>query len=226
MYEYVVAGLGGVGGGIGLQRLANWVYGRREWADESGVGVLDTQPWEPGYAWGLSLGVAAWMIGLVYVGGGTVSILERGVLVLVLVGCADADGRWGIIPNELTGAGLVIGGLLAMLSGEGLQRLGAALGLAGGLFVLREVSRDVLGRPGFGMGDVKLGAVLGLYLGWGGVWALYLAVLAAGILGGIGLLLGAVHRTSRLPFAPFMALGTAAHWFVLPFETVADWILL
>jgi len=65
---------------------------------------------------------------------------------------------------------------------------------------------------GMGFGDVKLSGVLGLYLGWLG-WGVLVAGLFLGfLLGGVfGVLLMAAQRGGRktkVPFGPFMLLGT------------------
>lgn len=65
---------------------------------------------------------------------------------------------------------------------------------------------------GMGFGDVKLSGVLGLYLGWLGWGALVVGLFAGFLLGGVfGVLLIASRRggrRSKVPFGPFMLLGT------------------
>ena len=75
-----------------------------------------------------------------------------------------------------------------------------------------------------GMGDVKLAAVIGLYLGSAVVPAMLVAI-AAGAFVGIGLMLreGAEARKRAIPFGPFLALGAVVgllyghqilHWYL------------
>ncbi|PYG02110.1 leader peptidase (prepilin peptidase) / N-methyltransferase [Georgenia satyanarayanai] len=69
-------------------------------------------------------------------------------------------------------------------------------------------------RPaGLGMGDVKLGALLGAWLGWLGWGAAVLGVLAGFVLGGVAglvlLLAGRATRTTAIAFGPWMLLGAA-----------------
>lgn len=69
---------------------------------------------------------------------------------------------------------------------------------------------------GMGFGDVKLAAVMGLYVGWLGdstlsavalvLWAMLLGFIAGSI---VGMVMLAVRRRSQpIPFGPFLALGT------------------
>lgn len=66
---------------------------------------------------------------------------------------------------------------------------------------------------GMGMGDVKYAAVTGLALGtigWSAVWwGHFLGFLVAGVVVVIGWLTRSVHRQTRIPFGPFMALGAS-----------------
>lgn len=69
-------------------------------------------------------------------------------------------------------------------------------------------------RPaGLGMGDVKLGALLGAWLGWLGWGAVVLGAIAGFVLGGLaGLVLivaGRATRTTAIAFGPWMLLGAA-----------------
>jgi leader peptidase (prepilin peptidase) / N-methyltransferase len=118
-------------------------------------------------------------------------------LVAVLVPAAVVDLRRRIIPNRLTAAGAAVG--LALLTLGDPVHVGAhlvAAAGAGGFFLAA-----ALARPGeLGMGDVKLAAVLGLYLGAAVVAALIVAVLAATAVGLAG-------RRTTVPLGPFLALG-------------------
>ena len=69
---------------------------------------------------------------------------------------------------------------------------------------------------GMGFGDVKLAALMGLYLGWLGsswvvalslvLWAMLIGFVVGSVVG-IGLLI-VRRRNEPMPFAPFLALGT------------------
>ena len=70
---------------------------------------------------------------------------------------------------------------------------------------------------GMGMGDMKLGAMLGAFLGWRlGLFALFVAVMAGGVVAAGLLLAGRKGRKDAVPFGPFLALGGAAALLVEP----------
>ncbi len=152
----------------------------------------------------------------------------RTALLLWLLGwAAVSDLRHGTIPNWLNALGGVFALMPAVAGGTG--RLGAALvgGVACGLALLgvRAFGYLMARQPGMGYGDVKLGAVVGLLLGWSGLWALYLGAVLAGVVGVVGITVGRIARRERIPFAPFIALGVVVHLFWLPAERVFSWLL-
>jgi leader peptidase (prepilin peptidase)/N-methyltransferase len=72
----------------------------------------------------------------------------------------------------------------------------------------------VVNPAGIGFGDVKLGAVLGVALGWLGWTAVlaggFLAFLTGAVYGVTMLLLGRAGRKTEIPFGPFMVTGALA----------------
>lgn len=78
-------------------------------------------------------------------------------------------------------------------------------------FLLALFYEVVRKKQGFGMGDIKLLAVLGLFLGWYGVFILPVAAIFA--LGAIviGTFLNKkVSLSTQIPFGPFIAIGSMA----------------
>lgn len=180
------------------------------------MGFLDSSltdhPPNQGIGWELT-GVAT---GIAFFAAGGIAFLGVAIthvwLAAILGGAAVIDGGTGRIPNGLVALGALGGIGLLLVDGAGLgAAIGSGLGTALVLWSLRAASGRFTGRPGFGMGDVKLAGVLGLCLGWTALWALYLAVVCGALGGSIGLATGHVQRTSRLPFAPFMAIGAGLH---------------
>ncbi len=140
--------------------------------------------------------------------------------VLVPVALIDLDHR--IIPNRITGPAAVVAiaiGLITDPSGVPEQLIAGAA--AGGFLLL-----FALAYPrGMGMGDVKLAAVLGLFLGrsvavaiLGGT--LLGAIVGAAVMARVGVAEG---RKTAVPFGPFLALGgilallagpAIVHWYL------------
>ena len=77
---------------------------------------------------------------------------------------------------------------------------------------------------GMGMGDVKLVAVMGLFLGRALIPALAVAVLAGAIVGLVTMLRhGSEARKHAIPFGPFLALGGVVG--LLAGNEILDWYL-
>ena len=110
-----------------------------------------------------------------------------------------------IIPNKILIAGAVAGlAIAAATDPSSLPERGIAAAAAGGLLFL-----IALAYPrGMGMGDVKLAAVMGLYLGGAVSVALAVGVIAGALVGmGVMLHRGSGARKLAVPFGPFLALG-------------------
>jgi leader peptidase (prepilin peptidase)/N-methyltransferase len=125
------------------------------------------------------------------------------VATLVAVTVTDLARR--LIPNRVLLASTLSGVLLAAaIDLDSLVGRGIAAAAAGGFLLVAAL----IYPGGMGMGDVKLGAVMGIYLGRGVAAALLVAFVAGAVVG-IGLLLrdGAAARKRAIPFAPFLAFG-------------------
>lgn len=131
-------------------------------------------------------------------------------LAVLLVVVTITDLRTRQIPDlALAPASAVAVAVLAVVEPEALPER-AAWSAASGGFLL---GAALLRPDGMGLGDVKLAAVLGLYLGRAVAPALLIAF-AAGALWGAGLLIrrGWEARAEAIPFAPFLAIGAAVAW--------------
>jgi leader peptidase (prepilin peptidase)/N-methyltransferase len=117
------------------------------------------------------------------------------------------------LPNALVltahGAGLVLLGLAAAVSGDAapLLRAGTGMVVLFGFYLVLALANPA----GLGFGDVKLAGALGLHLAWLG-WDVLLVGTLAGFLlvAVVALVLLATRRASRsseLPFGPFMLAG-------------------
>ena len=131
----------------------------------------------------------------------------RAAFLLAMVAVAFIDAEHGIIPDRITLPGLVVGAAAAPLLGLTLRDalVGAACG--GGFFLLLAVAyRRVRRREGLGGGDVKLGAMMGAFLGWQGVLLTIFLGSFLGTIVALGLLgSGRATRTTALPYGTFLA---------------------
>lgn len=125
------------------------------------------------------------------------------VTALVAVTLTDLDRR--VIPNKVLLAAAVAGVAIAAAGDpSSLPERAIAAAAAGGVLFL-----VVLAYPkGMGLGDVKLAAVMGLFLGRDVAPAVLVALLAGSIVG-LALIArdGAQARKRAIPFGPFLALG-------------------
>ena len=133
------------------------------------------------------------------------------LLVTALVPIALIDLDLKIIPNKITlpaaVAALVAG--LALDTGHVPEMLIAGAG-AGGFFLVAALLRP----GGMGLGDVKLAAVLGLYLGRAVVPALFVALVAGVVVGVLVIARSPEGRRTKVPFGPFLAVGGVVALFV------------
>lgn len=126
---------------------------------------------------------------------------------LVVLFLTDLDCR--ILPNEITVGGLVVGLVLALFFPPGIVSalIGAALG-GGVLWATGALYERVRGVEGMGMGDVKMLAMIGAFLGWPlMLLTLVLASLVGGLFGMVLIALRADARTTAVPFGTFLAAG-------------------
>ncbi len=131
---------------------------------------------------------------------------------LVLLVCALADIKSMIVPDAIVLPALALALVVSpWLPGLGLaQALFGAVFIGGGMWGVARLFRSLRGVEGLGMGDVKLGALIGAFLGpTAGGLSLGLAA-ASGLVFYLALYVASrVEWRSRLPFAPFLCLGGA-----------------
>lgn len=136
-------------------------------------------------------------------------LLVRLAFTCALVILFVVDLRHRLLPNEITVPGIGVGLAAGIFVDPGWRAalLGAAAG-GGVLWAVAEVHYRVRGEEGLGMGDVKMLAMIGAFLGW---QLAFVALLLASVLGsaiGLGLLaLGRVDRSYPLPLGSFLAVG-------------------
>jgi leader peptidase (prepilin peptidase)/N-methyltransferase len=142
-----------------------------------------------------------------------------------LVAVALIDWEHQIIPNAITCPGIVAGLVLAYLAPPPPQVAGGlsgivdallALAVAGGaMFALSAFYEWYRGRVGLGMGDVKLVAMLGTFVGLQNTLGILVVGSLLGLMHAAWLMLfrGATHQT-RIPFGPALALAGVVYLFL------------
>lgn len=133
----------------------------------------------------------------------------------------DLDRLW--LPEPLCRWGLLIGLLITvavgLVQGNGQLRellfdhlLAAAVGLLA-LESLSVLGALWLGRPALGLGDAKLAALLGAWLGLPAlVLTLALAILLGALVGSLARLVGRLGPLQPFPFGPFLGAAAVVIW--------------
>lgn len=133
-----------------------------------------------------------------------------GVLLSALIVVTGTDLSHRIIPNVITYPGIVlglIGSLVVLPAGIVNSVLGVLVG-GGLLWFLAWVSPYIFGKEGMGLGDVKLIAMVGAFLGWKPVLlTILIGSLVGSIVGGSLIAMNRLSRRQYIPFGPFLALG-------------------
>ncbi|MEB3235482.1 MAG: prepilin peptidase [Cyanobacteriota bacterium] len=145
-------------------------------------------------------------------------LLLSWLIPLVLI---DLDHLW--LPEPLCRYGLLLGLLSTAVIGIARDPattpplllhhlLAAGLGLLGSEAV-SNTAEKLMGKPALGLGDAKLCALLGAWLGLAGLGlSVVLAVFSGAVVGGIARLVGRLGPGEPFPFGPFLALGGGAVW--------------
>ncbi len=207
----VVALLLGAAAGV----LVNRAAGRFPWPPDTGArelvgpGPVAVRPPLVEVATGLLCALTVLRSGLSWELPAFLLLAVVGVLLTVV------DLQHRLLPNRVVLPALAAGTALLLLpalaDGAWDALLRAVLGAAA-LFAVY-LALALVSPGGLGMGDVKLAALLGLYLGWLGWAAVVLGALAGFVVqAGIALALLATRRIGlrgELPFGPAMLAGAA-----------------
>ncbi len=149
--------------------------------------------------------------------GASIEMFFYSLLCSLLLVVFMIDLKTQLIPNTLTLFGLIVGILFrvtqAVLLASNIPLMEGSLGFLAGavpLFII-----IVLSRGGMGAGDLKLMAVVGLFLGSSlTLLTLFYASITGGVVALFLLILKKKGRKSTIPFGPFLVLGTYISIFV------------
>ncbi len=125
-----------------------------------------------------------------------------------MIALAGIDLEHYLLPDVITLPGIAVGLLISLGAGWIDWRdslLGILVG-GGGLWLMRQAWLLLRKEEGMGLGDVKMLAMVGAFLGWQGVLVtVFLGSLAGALLGLTLIAAGRLDLGSRLPFGVFLA---------------------
>jgi leader peptidase (prepilin peptidase)/N-methyltransferase len=129
------------------------------------------------------------------------------VAILIALAFADADTR--ILPDELTLGGAAIGLVFAWFTGSILDSLLGAVVCSGVLWLGGWVYEKLRHKQGLGLGDVKMLAMIGAFLGLAAsLLTIFLGSLIGAVTGILWIRVGGKDAaTFELPFGTFLAIG-------------------
>ncbi|MCX7714953.1 MAG: prepilin peptidase [Clostridia bacterium] len=139
--------------------------------------------------------------------GMTLAFLFSAVLISALIILTFIDIYHMILPDKIVIFGLVIGVLYVLLvKKEYIDSLWGALA-GGGFFLLIAL----ITRGNMGGGDIKLMAMLGIWLGLGGIAMTTVLAFVTGSVASLAIVAAKKGgRKTMVPFGPFICLGAAA----------------
>lgn len=145
-----------------------------------------------------------------------VLLVARLVLASLVIALFFIDLEHQLLPDALTLPGIAVGLIASVFAPPGIvaSAVGAALG-AGILLAIRWTWKRATGVDGMGLGDVKMLAMVGAFLGWQAVWLVLLFASLAGAIIGVTLAMsGRGSMKSKLPFGTFLAIAAlfASFW--------------
>lgn len=147
---------------------------------------------------GILFGLAAYRYGL------SLELLSALVLIGVLVALAGTDLEHKLLPNAIVFPATVVGLLLSVVlePSRWWVYVLSTVGVAAALFAL------AIARPGgMGMGDVKMGGMLGAFLGLYALLAVFLGALFGAMVAGALMVTGRMQRRTALPFGVFLSVA-------------------
>ncbi|MBN2851680.1 MAG: prepilin peptidase [Clostridia bacterium] len=125
------------------------------------------------------------------------------VYALVVITFIDIDHK--LIPDKMV-IFLLIVGIMYELIIRPVPLLDAVIGFFAASVPLLLIA--ILSRGGMGGGDIKLMAVVGIFLGWKGVLiAMFLGAFIGALVGIIAIILKKKGRKDVIPFGPFLCTG-------------------
>ncbi|MGC8900317.1 MAG: prepilin peptidase [bacterium] len=138
-------------------------------------------------------------------------ILGAGLIAITFI---DLDHR--IIPNAISYPGIVIGFVSSFFISTN-NPINSIIGIFAGsgiLFLTAFIYRAVTGVEGMGMGDVKLMAMIGAFLGWqASLFTIVISALVGSIVGVVLIVFMGKGRRYAIPYGPFISASAVIYLF-------------
>lgn len=144
----------------------------------------------------------------------TLEYLHALIFVSVLIPIFVIDAQHLIIPNSISLTGLALGlGIVGVIAYQGKDidylkwRLIGFLAGGLGLWLIALIGSAIMRKKAMGMGDVKLMAIIGLFLGAFPALPLVigLSAISGSVIGTLLIATGRKNRQSPIPYGPFLA---------------------
>jgi leader peptidase (prepilin peptidase) / N-methyltransferase len=154
---------------------------------------------------------AAMFAGAAWYYGPSMLLVSRLVFGCALIVLFAIDLEHHLLPNAITLPGIVAGFLFSFVTDPGWTASLVGIVFGGGLlYAIAEAYYRIRHEEGLGMGDVKMLAMIGAFIGWQLTLLTLMTASLAGSVIGLGLLAtGRGSMKYALPFGTFLALGAA-----------------
>jgi leader peptidase (prepilin peptidase)/N-methyltransferase len=164
-----------------------------------------------------ALGVIQFDIGLL--------LVSRLALAAALIVLFVIDLQHRILPNAITLPGIVAGFVFSLFTEPGWTSAAIGIAIGGGvLLAIAEAYYRIRHEHGLGMGDVKMLAMIGAFLGWKlTLLTLVLSSFAGSMIGVAMIVSRRGNMKYALPFGTFLAMGAVLAITVGP--AVLEWYL-
>lgn len=140
--------------------------------------------------------------------GPTLLGVSRLILASALIVLFVIDLQHQILPNAITVPGIVVGFAFSLFLPPGPRDSLIGIVLGGGVpYAIAEAYLRIRGHEGLGMGDVKMLAMIGAFLGWKLMLLTLLVASLTGSLVGLGFIAAGRGARYALPFGTFLAAG-------------------
>lgn len=134
----------------------------------------------------------------------------RLLLACALIVLFVIDLQHHILPNVITLPGIVVGLVFSLVAPPGPRDALIGILIGGAIpFAIAEAYLRIRGEEGLGMGDVKMLAMIGAFLGWKLTLLTLVFASFSGSIVGVGFIAAGKGAKYALPFGTFLALGAA-----------------